>query len=163
MRNLLTLIVLILPLIIASVVFYFFYFSKKEEASTTQITQTTTTIQSTEKTTTTQQQTTTTTIEKTTTTTSLPVIEEKISYKEVAVYTDRFEPNEIIIKSNEKVKWTNKDNKEHEIVCATNGEPLFDVTINANESFDFSIYSNTECWDPTVGEDKMRMKIIVQS
>jgi plastocyanin len=143
------------------VVFYFFYFSKKEEASTTQITQTTTTVQSTETTTTTRQQ--TTTIEKTTTTTSLPVIEEKISYKEVAVYTDRFEPNEIIIKSDEKVKWVNKDNKEHEIVCATNGEPLFDVTINANESFDFSIYSNTECWDPTVGEDKMRMKIIIQS
>jgi len=138
MRNLLTLIVLILPLIITSAVFYFFYFSKKEEASTTQITQTTTT------------------------TTSLPVIEEKISYKEVAVYADRFEPDEIIIKNDEKVKWINKDNKEHEIVCETNGEPLFDVIINANESFDFPLYSNTECWDPTVGEDKMRMKIIIQ-
>jgi len=103
---------------------------------------------------------TTTTIAQQTTTTQ--TIEERVSYKEIFIHADRFEPIEITINKNEKVKWINKDSKQHEIVCTTNGEPLFDIVVNAGESFDFPIFSNTECWDPTVGETKMRMKIIVR-
>jgi len=88
--------------------------------------------------------------------------EERVSYKEVHIYADKFEPNEISISENEKVRWVNKDKKEHEIVCVANGEPLFDIIINAGETFDFSFFSNAECWEPIVGENRMRMKITIR-
>jgi plastocyanin len=153
MRDLLVVIILTLPLIATSLLFYyFFYSSKKQEALTIGISQTSTT----------QKIETTTTQQQTTTTISIPIIEEKISYKEIAIYSDRFEPNETIITKNEKIKWINRDNKQHEIVCAANGEPLLDVILNDGESFEFSFFFNTECWDPSVSEEKMRMRIIAQ-
>jgi plastocyanin len=96
--------------------------------------------------------TTTTTLE--TTTTILPTIE-------VFIHPNNFEPSEISIKSSGKLKWLNVDNATHEVVCVENGKPLFDVILNPNDTFEFFFSRNSECWDPSVSEQEMRMKIFV--
>jgi plastocyanin len=103
--------------------------------------------------------TTTTTLEITTTTlqtttTTLPTIE-------IFIHPNNFEPSEISIKSGGKLKWLNVDNATHEVVCVENGKPLFDAVLEPNDTFEFLFSRNSECWDPSVSEQEMRMKISV--
>lgn len=84
----------------------------------------------------------------------------RIKSWKVEIFSEHFNPSFLFIKKG-KVKWINKDNNRHEIVCVSSSGPLFDVVINPNENWEFYIFQNTTCWDPIVGETKMRMKIIV--
>jgi plastocyanin len=94
-------------------------------------------------------------------------IGKKIRIKgEVLIFSEKFEPAEINLKTNEKIKWVNKDETQHEVVCVdvTRNEALFDILINPDETWEWGFYSKGEyeCWDPIVGEAKMRMKIRVE-
>jgi len=99
-----------------------------------------------------------------TTTTSMPSGggERIITIREVSIYSDRFEPPQLNINANEKVKWVNKDNKQHEVVCVAGETPLFDAILNSEDMWEFYISEYTECWDPLVSEEGMRMSITVE-
>jgi len=86
-----------------------------------------------------------------------------LKINEVSVYSDRFDPSQLKIKGNEKVKWINNDTKQHEVVCVdANQNPLFDAILNSGESWEFYPSGSAECWDPSVNEETMRMKIILE-
>ena len=135
---------IILSLIVFIVSAYFLFFSK-EEGETPVVTTTTT---------------------KPGVTTSLPSSEggQIIPINDVSIYSNRFEPSQLNIKPNEKVKWINKDSKQHEVVCIDSDQtPLFDAILNAGESWEFYMAKSGECWDPSVSEESMRMSITVGS
>lgn len=96
--------------------------------------------------------------------TTVPVTTTTIAVTQVSVYSDRFDPTELNMTASGKVKWLNVDTKQHEVVCVDSSQtPLFDATINAGESFLGYIAGNADCWDPSVGENIMRMKITISA
>jgi plastocyanin len=89
---------------------------------------------------------------------------EKSKIYEIFIFSDKFEPSQLTINSGEKVKWINKDNKQHELLCLdSTRETLFDVIILPGENFSWSFYSKGkyEFWSPEIGE-KMKGNIIVE-
>ncbi|MEM5829868.1 MAG: hypothetical protein QW040_01545 [Candidatus Aenigmatarchaeota archaeon] len=124
---------------VATIAGYFLFFSEMEEIAP---------------------QTTTTTLQ--TTTTEVRIGEKiTVTKNEVFIYSDKFEPSQLTIKAGEKVKWVNKDNKQHELVCVSANQALFDVILYKEEFWEFSFNETTECWDPSVSEETMRMSITV--
>ena len=134
----------VFAIILVSVFTYLFIFPKEKEVKPPETTTTITEVPA-------------------TTTTVTEVVKKIIIISEVSIYSDRFEPSEIRVKINEKLKWINKDSKQHEVVCVdANQNPLFDAILNPEESWEFYMYANGECWDPSVSEQGMRMRIIAE-
>jgi plastocyanin len=130
---------IVLSILLFAVSSYFLFFAKEEVAQTT-----------------------TTTLGATTTTAISGRGGRITTVNEVSIYSDRFEPSQLTIKSDEKVKWINKDDKQHEVVCVdANQNPLFDAILNPGESWEFYLSLSAECWDPSVSEQGMRMSITV--
>ncbi|MEM5773334.1 MAG: hypothetical protein QXL86_03905, partial [Candidatus Aenigmatarchaeota archaeon] len=108
----------------------------------------------------------TTTTLQTTTTTVAGRGGRIITVNEVFIYSDRFEPSQLAVKLGEKVKWINKDNKPHTLVCFAGEEQIFGVPLDAmggsSDYFDFPVSSSLECWDIFEGEQRFSMNVIVE-
>jgi hypothetical protein len=89
-----------------------------------------------------------------------------VEANEIFIYSDSYEPAHVKIRVGEEVKWINKDDEQHILVCAdiTRGIPLFDVVLLRGEDFTWSFYSkgSYRFWDPDVGEEKMTGMITVE-
>lgn len=129
-------------ILVAAIAGYFLFLGEVEEI----VHQTTTTLQ--------------------TTTTTLEISKKITAVNEVFIYSDRFEPSKLTVKPGEKVKWINKDNKQHTIACFAGEEQVFSVPLDAmggsTDYFDFLISSNLQCWDVFEGEQRFSMNVTVE-
>ena len=91
----------------------------------------------------------------------IPKDETLVEVREISVLSNRFEPSQLTINFGETVKWINKDeNITHQVICGTKHSQIFNVLLYPGTDFEYTIYNNITCWEPSV--EGMKMNIIVK-